>query len=358
MTQIRIAEKDPRKRGELFEQMIGELLRKQGYDVTFNRVKHPGYELDFDAQHGNYKIIGECKAHKGKIDSPDLLKFFGKFELEKRTNSHLSAEFYSLSPLTGRNGAEELLEHIKEEDGILFSVHTPEEIIGKLKNGGIVLGDIDQIEDEFKTHIEGIAYVTGQKFYTDGIFLEYVRGEYYWICLLSEHAGKKSFLLLDSDGNIPEGSRSLGEVMKEHDELLNDMMYLPQQEYLDLDPKKLLSIVACLDNSESHWWCIFDICINILIENGYYNIVGDIFKKIEKLNCDEEIIFGKAEDIGNRIWFSDSDDNSSTCALYEFAKNGYSKLNNQEKVRCISAKIRTIKDERRAREVTDDEMNE
>lgn len=116
-------------------------------------------------------------------------------------------------------------------------MHTPEEIIDKLKNGGRVLGDIDQIEEEFKTHIEGIAYVTGQKFYTDGIFLEYFRGEYYWICLLSEHAGKKSFLLLDSEGNIPEGSRSLIEVMKEHDELLNGMVYLPQQEYLDLDSK-------------------------------------------------------------------------------------------------------------------------
>lgn len=377
MTQIRIAEKDPRKRGELFERMMGELLEKQGYDVTFNRVKHPGYELDFDAQHGNFKIIGECKAHKGKIDSPDLLKFFGKFELEKRTNSHLSAEFYSLSPLTGRNGAEELLEHIKEEDGVLFSVHTPEEIIDKLKNGGTLLGDIDQVEDEFKTQIEGIAYVTGQKFYTDGIFLEYFRGEYYWICLLSEHVGKKSFLLLDSEGNIPEGSRSISDVMKEHDELLNGMVYLPQQEYLDLDSKKLLSIVACLDKSESHWWSIFDICINILIENGYYNIVGAIFKKIEKLNYSEEIIFGKAEDIGARIWFSDSDDNSSAHALYEFAKNGYDKLNNQEKVRSISEKISAIEeDERRAieevrraeeaemeddiraRENTDNEMNE
>lgn len=377
MTQIRIAEKDPRKRGELFKRMIGQLLEKQGYSVTFNRVKQPGYELDFDAKHGNYKIIGECKAHKGKIDSPDLLKFFGKFELEKRINPHLSAEFYSLSPLTGRDGAERLLEHIKEEDGILFSVHTPEEIIGKLKSGNMLSGDIDQIEDEFKTQIEGIAYATGQKFYIDDIFLEYFRGEYYWICLISEHAGRKSFLLLDSDGNIPEGSRSLSEIMKEHDESLNDLAYLPQQEDLDLDSKKLLSIVACIDENESHWWGIFDICINILIENGYYNIVRDIFKKIEKLNCSEEIIFGKAEDIGDRIWFSDSDDNNSAHALYEFAKNGYDKLNNQEKVRSIFTKVSSIEederkeieekrraieaemeDERRAREDTDDAMNE
>ena len=132
-----------------------------------------------------------------------------------------------------------------------------------------------------------------------------------------------------------------------------------------------------MDKSESHWWSIFDICINILIENGYYKIIEDIFKKIEKLNCSEEIIFRKVEDVGGHIWFSDSDDNGPAHALYEFAKNGYDKLNNQEKVRSISAKIsaieederRAIEEERRAKEAemedeiiaradTDDGMNE
>ena len=59
MTQIRIAEKDPRKRGELFERMRGGLLKKQGYDVTFNRVKQPGYELDFHALKQGLKQLGQ-----------------------------------------------------------------------------------------------------------------------------------------------------------------------------------------------------------------------------------------------------------------------------------------------------------
>ena len=88
MTQIRIAAKDPRKRGKFFEKMMGELLKERGYNVRFNQVK-PGYELDFHARdkHTGHEIIGECKAHKEKIDSPDLLKFFGKFILERRTKN-------------------------------------------------------------------------------------------------------------------------------------------------------------------------------------------------------------------------------------------------------------------------------
>ena len=346
MTQIRIAEKDPRKRGELFERMMGELLEKQGYDIKFNQVK-PGYELDFHARHKHrgHEMIGECKAHKKRIDSPDLSEFFGKFTLERRANQHLSAEFYSLSPLTGRNGAEGLLEKIKEEEGIPFSVHTPEEIIDELNSIGILSRDIDRIKYEFEIQIEGISYVTNQKFHIDDILLEYFRGDYYWICSVSEPSGKKSFLLLDSTGSIPKGYINIIGAIKEHDESLSDRGHLFQHETLGLDSGVLLSVVAQLDKKENSWKPVFYKCIEILKNNSDYITIANIFIGIGP-HCDEDDVFRKAEDIADILYLDqDEIDRSILLELYYYAQEGQTKLGNLNKAEDINKKICEIEAE-------------
>lgn len=138
MTRIRIAAKDNQKRGKIFERMISDLLERQGYeDIRLNQVEQ-GYELDFKARHKGVEIIGECKAHKDKIRSPDIHEFFAKFTLERRRNKHIKGEFYSLSPLTGSNGAEGVLTRIKEDENIPFIVYTPEGIVSQLIKANLV----------------------------------------------------------------------------------------------------------------------------------------------------------------------------------------------------------------------------
>jgi hypothetical protein len=212
MIQIRIAEKDNQKRGKLFERMIRDLLERQGYeDIRLNQVEQ-GYELDFKARHKGVEIIGECKAHKDKIHSPDILDFFAKFTLERRRNKHIKGEFYSLSPLTGSNGAEGVLTQIKEEENILFVSYNPEEIVDQLIKKELVSASFDDIKAEFSSIIDRTGQMTDKKFVMgDKIFLEYLggeehlRGEYYWICLVSGYGeDAKSFLILDNTGKIPQ----------------------------------------------------------------------------------------------------------------------------------------------------------
>ena len=231
MTQIRIAEKDPRKRGELFERMVRMLLEKQGYkiDEWTPRLSH-GYEIDFIAKYNdrNKKIktvIGECKAHRNNICAPNIHKFFSEYIIKSKENDGLEGEFYTLSPLG--NGAKQVYEKIKQYYGESFHVYTSEEIVNRLLDVETIPEDFEYIKNKFKSIVDRTTYVTRQKFYIDDIFLEYFRDEYYWICLVSESdENKKSFLLLDSTGSIPKGDIGLIEAMKEHDESLSGRVYL------------------------------------------------------------------------------------------------------------------------------------
>lgn len=348
MTQIRIAEKDPRKRGELFEQMIRMLLEKQGYEIDewIPRLSH-GYEIDFIAKYNDRDkkiktVIGECKAHRKNISAPAIHKFFSEYIIKSKENDGLEGEFYTLSPLG--NGAKQVYEKIKQYYDESFHVYTSKEIVNRLLDVEMIPEDFEYIKNEFESIVDRTAYVTRQKFYIDDIFLEYFRDEYYWICLVSEpDENKKSFLLLDSTGSIPKGDIGLIEAMKEHDESLSGRVYLSQQEKLDLDIGVLLAVLSQLDGKQSPWKSIFYKCIETLRSNNDYKIIADIFIEIG-LDYNEEDVFRKAEEIAD-ILYLDNSDISILLELYYYACKGQNNLGNSNKVEEISKKIREIKAE-------------
>ena len=351
MTQIRIAEKDPRKRGELFERMIRMLLEKQGYkiDEWTPRLSH-GYEIDFIAKYNdrNKKIktvIGECKAHRNNISAPNIHKFFSEYIIKSKENDGLEGEFYTLSPLG--NGAKQVYEKIKQYYDESFHVYTSEEIVNRLLDVEMIPEDFEYIKNKFKSIVDRTTHVTRQKFYIDDIFLECFRDDYYWVCLVSEpDENKKSFLLLNSDGSIPKDNIGLIEAMKEHDESLNDRVHLAQQEKLDLDPCVLLSVLSQLDRKQRPWKSIFYKCIEILQSNEYYTIISDIFTEIGS-DYSEEDAFRKADELADSLDLDpDNRDPSILLRLYDYARKGQINLGNWNKVREISEKIdRIIKDE-------------
>lgn len=349
MTQIRIAEKNPRKRGELFEKMIRTLLEKQGYkiDEWTPRLSH-GFEIDFIAKYNdrdkNIKtVIGECKAHRNNINAPIIHKFFSEYIIKSIENDGLEGEFYTLSPLG--NGAKQVYEKIKQYYDESFHVYTSEEIIDRLFKVEIIPKDFEDIKYEFKSIVERIANVTRQKFYMEDIFLEYFRDDYYWICLVSEPDDKKSFLLLDREGSIPRGGVELASAMKEHDELLKERVYLPQQETLDLDSSLLLSVLSQLDKRQNQWKVMFYSCIETLKSKGDYATIADIFDYIG-VDCSEEDVFRKAEETADMLNFDpENRDRDILLRLYDYAQKGQMNLGNLDKVNEISEKIKEIEDE-------------
>jgi len=229
-------------------------------------------------------------------------------------------------------------------------VHNPEEIINELKNRNILLKDFEYIEDDFDSIVERITNVTRQRFYIDDIFLEYFRDDYYWVCLVSEpDEDKKSFLLLDRDGSSPRGGAELANAMKEHDELLKERVYLPQQETLDLDSGLLLSVLSQLDKRQNQWKVMFYSCIETLKSKGDYATIADIFDDIG-VDWSEEDVFRKAEEIADMLNFDpEKRDRDILLSLYKYAQKGQMNLGNLDKANEISEKIKEIEDENRSR---------
>ena len=75
---------DNQARGKVFERFAADVLRHLGYSPDFccaSNVSHSGMEIDIEAHHSatGVPLIGECKFRSGRIDSPKLQAFFGKY---------------------------------------------------------------------------------------------------------------------------------------------------------------------------------------------------------------------------------------------------------------------------------------
>lgn len=70
------------KRGKLFEQLIAEIFRYYGYEISnILNTNYAGMEIDIEGVQTITKtpIYAECKCYENFINSPELQKFFGKY---------------------------------------------------------------------------------------------------------------------------------------------------------------------------------------------------------------------------------------------------------------------------------------
>jgi hypothetical protein len=64
MTQIRIVDCDPNRRGDLFAALMTDLFVALGYDQPRKNIHNSGREVDLSADHRleARRAVGECKA--------------------------------------------------------------------------------------------------------------------------------------------------------------------------------------------------------------------------------------------------------------------------------------------------------
>lgn len=88
-------------KGILFEKLLAEFLRKNGYEITI-RQKHNSLEYDLEGydKTTNLKIIGEAKAYKSSISGAIISSFLGKLIPFGLFENQIHGIFLSTSPLT------------------------------------------------------------------------------------------------------------------------------------------------------------------------------------------------------------------------------------------------------------------
>lgn len=127
---IYLTNEDSNSIGKAFEEFIAILLSKLGYKISNINIHKSGREIDVEAisKVTGEPIIAECKAHKEPLTGPDLSKFYGVYEHErKRKKPNLIGIMFSLS---GFNSA--FIEYYNEktkEDKKTFKIYGTKEII-------------------------------------------------------------------------------------------------------------------------------------------------------------------------------------------------------------------------------------
>jgi tetratricopeptide (TPR) repeat protein/Holliday junction resolvase-like predicted endonuclease len=88
------------QRGKRFEEFMGIILSKSGYQINNTRIRRSGREIDISAYSKitNMPVIVECKAVDKKITGPDFSKFYGIYEHEyQKQKQKLIGLFFSIS---------------------------------------------------------------------------------------------------------------------------------------------------------------------------------------------------------------------------------------------------------------------
>lgn len=128
-----------RQRGALFEEFIGLLLHRLGYETgerTLN-VKQDGIELDIATHHRltGAPVMVECKAHSSPLAANTLTSFYGKLVASRIKDSRTFGFFIALPRLTaeGQNFAKSI------EGDAAFRVMDARSIVTEMEKEQIVV---------------------------------------------------------------------------------------------------------------------------------------------------------------------------------------------------------------------------
>lgn len=112
-------------RGKLFERLMAEVLRHQGYEIDKSTI-YAGMEIDLVGTHKTMgtPLYAECKYHATPIDAPKLQAFFGKYMACWSKDKRCQGLFIAVPELTNyaRGFYKENIEANQE-----FNIHLLEE---------------------------------------------------------------------------------------------------------------------------------------------------------------------------------------------------------------------------------------
>ncbi len=96
---IRLLERDNNRRGDLFGQLMADLIIALGYDQPRLNVHKAGREIDLIAEHRHEprRAIAECKASKRPVGGDDVNKFVGALDAERGSKDETPVTGYFVS---------------------------------------------------------------------------------------------------------------------------------------------------------------------------------------------------------------------------------------------------------------------
>jgi hypothetical protein len=138
ISNIRILEAEPNKRGDLFGRLMSDLFLALGYDQVRLNIHKTGREVDIEAVHRTESrhVIAECKATKTKTGGDAINKFIGTLDAEKRKDPKIQTIGYFIS-LAGFK--ETAIEQEKDAGANRVILLDGDRIIEELINGHIIV---------------------------------------------------------------------------------------------------------------------------------------------------------------------------------------------------------------------------
>jgi hypothetical protein len=142
---IRLLASSNNERGDLFTRLTKDLFFALGYDNLRLDVHKSGRELDLQGEHRfePRRVVGECKAHAGRMGGDELNKFFGALTRERKKHAPIpvAGYFVSLSGFT-ETGVDQEIE--TGDDRIILL--NAQKVVEELEKCHVIVGRTDAAE--------------------------------------------------------------------------------------------------------------------------------------------------------------------------------------------------------------------
>jgi len=188
-------------KGRLFEGLVSDLLRAQGYRISATpRVNYAGMEIDIEGTHtlSGSPFIAECKGHATPISSPDVQCFLAKLWMKWEEDHRCHGIFVAVPGISSE--AQGLVNEAKSKlKGVSLIILQQEDIISALEETRAVPP---------ATQVRSHSMIPADAVAGDSVLVATEQG-CYWIQLLLERGHTTPSMAFAVDGNgspVPDGN--------------------------------------------------------------------------------------------------------------------------------------------------------
>jgi hypothetical protein len=236
LTQIRILESEPNRKGDLFGRLMEDLFAALGYERFRLNIHKSGREIDLEGDHRveSRRLIAECKATEDPIGGDELNKFYGAVDVEKRKlpGKEVSAYFISLSGFR-----ETAIEQERDAGSSRFICLDGARVAQELVAGRIIVSEANAMELAGRC---AAGCDQQLKVETPPELLAHELG-WIWVVYFQTKKERNCFTLIHADGGALSSklARHIIEADKSINGALHTLSYLPPLHDPAVDERKL-----------------------------------------------------------------------------------------------------------------------
>lgn len=234
--------------------------------------------MEFDIKTIHHKtqepVLCECKAHEDKIDTVDILKFFGKLCHERSKNTKLKGLFFSLSGFKGT--AQENYNELSNNDKEIFKIFNNDDILDLLHSLGLFSS-----EAEIEKTISSLTdYELGERYFS------YFNSNLFTIQLLKIGGVERNYVILTGKGELVE--ESIRTEISQLDKRLRNLKEIDLKilekimiNLLDNTEKNIKEVATIINEKEND----VQVALNELVIQGIIskNDISNTFKLIQNI---------------------------------------------------------------------------